>query len=266
MKLPIPPPDNDDGNEPPVDPPRHPDDDGDHEHRRDERKAVFDALTAYLLKPDPATLAKIRLRWETGILNQMHKDKWGSIWPVLDVARRVPGFCFSGVVIFGLRCNGQQSVDLSMLTEPPKELLDVLGDFRVYAITLELVADLNDAAKKGVQCEYDKRYLRFLEWLETHRRYFPFLSDAPVHKIANAEVIAITIAKQAVDELPPLILNLLVNLESSVFVFLPTLEDPAAGWRGFFEFANAYSRLPASTIRRFEDYLFEARSPSSSGA
>jgi hypothetical protein len=262
MKMPTPPPDNDDGNEPPVDPPRPPENDGDHEHRRNERKAVYDALTAYLLKPDPATLENIRLRWVSGILNQLHVGAWKSIWPVLDAASRVRGFCSSGVVIFGLHCTDQQSVDLGMLTEPPKELLDVLGEFRFYVETLERVASLNDALKAGDQDAYIRVLIEFLEWLEKNRGRFPFLSPLPVNEINDAEAIAETTAKQAVSELPPLILNLLVNLETRVFAFLPTPEDPAAGWRRFFEFGDGYSRLPISIIRRFEDYLFECRVPS----
>ena len=87
-----------------------------------------------------------------------------------------------------------------------------------------------------------------------------------MHEIPDAEAIAMTTAKQAVAEFPPLILNLLVNLESRLFPFMPTPGDAAVEWRGFHEFADGYSRLPATIITRFANYLFECRVASSPGS
>jgi len=187
---------------------------------------------------------------DTGILNQLHVGKWDSIWPLLDAARDLPGFCSEGIVIFG-GWHASPPEDTNDLTEPPKDLLDLLADFRVYSITLELIAWLNASGTVG---DYCKRNAEFKAWIEQHRARFGFLATKP----DDIEQVA----KQAVDELPPLIHNLLVNLESRVFVFLPLPDDTSAGWRGLYEFGDAYRRLPRHIINEFGDYFFEVSIPS----
>ena len=241
-------------------------DDGDQEHRRAEREALLEAFKADLLKHDAATLEMIRPRWVSGILNQLHVGSWDSIWNLLDAAYRVRGFCTSGTVTLGLLDKDQESVDLNTLTEPPKELLDVLGEFRFYVETLKRSADLNDALKAGDQAVYIRVLIDFYKWLEKHRGRFPFLSNAPVDEIPDSEVFAETFAKKSVADLPPLILNTLVNLESRLFMFRSSPEDPAAGWRKFFEFTDDYSRLPDPIIKKFGKCLFKCHVGDSSGS
>ena len=255
MKLPTPPPEHDDEDattgkaKPPVDPLFV----AQQKHRLAERLAILSILAGCSGKPDSATLTKIRLRWDTGILNQLHVGKWDSIWPLLDAVHDLPGFDTGGIVIFG-GWHASPPEDANDLTEPPKDLLDLLADFRVYSITLELIARLNASGTVG---DYCKRNAEFKGWIERHRARFGFLATQP----DDIEAIE-RVAKQAVDEFPPLIHNLLLTLACRVFVFLPLPGDASAGWRSLYEFGDAYRRLPRHIINEFGDYFFEVSIPS----
>jgi hypothetical protein len=160
-------------------------------------------------------------------------------------------------VVFGYRWTGGQSVDLNQSAEHEK-LIALVVSYGVHAITLELAARLKTSSTVD---EYKTRDGQFKEWLKNHPQDYPLLHHL-ADDIKDPEAVAMPIAKQFVDDQPPLIHNLLVNLTNRVFVFPPTSDTTAAGWRSFFEFADGYSRLPVSVINDLGNYLFEARIPS----
>ena len=260
MKLPPPPPNDDETTGKPKGKPSYdPHFAAQQKHRRAEREAVGKAFAGYFSKPDPATLEMIRLRWDTGIINQIHIGKWASIWPVLDAARRVPGWCSKGLVVFGV-WNASPPDDIDDVSPPPEDLLDLVISYGIYAATIDLVDWLNAAAKAGDAGEYTIRNARFKKWLANHRMHFPFRALCS-EEADNAEDIAKTFANQSMNELPPIIRNLLVKLDDRVFIFLPSPEDPASGWRDFLAFMDGYSRLPGDIINGFNDYFFSIHVP-----
>ena len=228
-------------------------------HRRAEREAIWKLLVAYLSKLDPAILAMIRFRWETGIDNQIHVGSWASIWPVLDAARQIPGWCPKCIVIFGI-WNASPPEDLEELSPPPEDLLGLLNDYLVYVITLELIALLN---KSKTAAEYRKRFEDVMRWILAHRGNFGFFAANPEGvELTHDDIDAIKIvAQKAKDELPPLIKNIIVGLENRVFVFFPDPEKGTSAWWNFIVFLLAYSRLPADMITEFNNYFFHIHVP-----
>ena len=219
-------------------------------YRRAEREAICKALTDYLLNPDPATLEKIRLRWDTGIINQIHMGKWDSIWPLLDAASRVPGWCSKILVVLGV-WNASPPEDFDDVSPPPKDLFDLVIRYGIYAETLNLIKLRKAAGNVG---EYAICNARFKKWLANYRMHFPFRALCS-EEGDDAESVAVPFANQSVNELPPIIRNLIVNLDDRVFFFLPSPEDPAAGWQDFLAFMDGYSRLPSDIITGFNDYF-----------
>lgn len=199
-------------------------------------------------------LELIRLRWETGINNQIHVGTWASIWPLLDSARQIPGWCPKGIVLFGI-WDASPPEDLEDLSPPPEDLLGLLNDYWVYVITLDLIARLN--ASKTPE-EYRVRYEELMRWVLVHRGNFGFYASNP----DEVDLVAIEgVAKKAKGELPPLIKNLIVGLGNRVFVFFPDSETTTSGWANFIVFLAAYSRLPADIITGFDDYFFHIHVP-----
>jgi hypothetical protein len=143
--------------------------------------------------------------------------------------------------------------DEADLTEVPADLLDLLLGFRVYCITLELIAQLNASATVG---DYLANNTALARWIEKHRKWFGFLATQP----EDTDAIKRT-AAQAIEEFPILIHNLLLTMPKRVFVFSPLPEDTSAGWRGLYEFGDAYRRLPAHIITELGDYFFEIHIP-----
>jgi len=177
--------------------------------------------------------------------------------------RRVSGFCSSGLVVFGYRWTGGQSVDLSQSVEHEK-LIALVVSYGVHAYTLELAAKLDVAGRAGNQAEYNRLSRLLLKWLKDHPQDYQLLHHY-ADDIKDFEAVAVPIAKEFVGGIP-CIHNLLVNLENRVFVFQPSLEGPAAGWREFFDFADGFSRFPLPIINDLGGYFFEARLPSTSGS
>ena len=229
-------------------------------HRREERKAVLTDIADHFRKPKPdaANLDRIRGRWETGIVDQLHIGKWASIWPILDAAHSLPGFCSTGLVIFG-GWFAPPPPDLSGIVPPPDDPLRLVIDYGIYAATLDLIAGLLARIKVSppVSADECKRCVAELkEWMEGHRKQFGLLASQPddFKEIKNA-------ATSYVEDFPPIIKNTLMNLENRVFLFYPDEHDPASGWADFFTFADAYSRLPGAIINGFGDYFLIIQTP-----
>ena len=207
------------------------------------------------------------MRWNSGFLNLIHVGPWKSIWDLLHAAKRAPGFCTSGTVFFGYGQGGQQAMDLSQSAKHEKLIVD-MARYGVHAYTLELAAKIDAAGRKGNQAEFDRQCGLFMQWIKANPEEYPLFHHFgdDIKDLRDFESIALPCAKQVVGELLPNIHNALSKLVNRVFIFVQVPGDTAAGWRGFFEFARGYSRLPDSIIKQFEKYLFEARIPPSSGS
>lgn len=270
MKLPTPPPDNndeDDTDEVPFVPPSDELFASQQKHQFGERKKLLDDLTAYLPNPNSATLDKILGRWESGFLNLTHVGPWKSIWDLLNAARLAPGFCASGTVLLGYGQGGQQAMDLSQSAEHEKLIVD-MARYGVHAYTLELAAKIDAAGRKGDQAEFDRQCGLFMQWIKANPEEYPLFHHFgdDIKDLRDFESVALPCAKQVMEEMLPNIHNALSKLVNRLFVFVHTPKDPAAGWRGFCKFAVGYSRLPDPIIREFEEHLFECRTPSGSAA
>jgi hypothetical protein len=133
------------------------------------------------------------------------------------------------------------------------------------AYTLELAAKIDVAGRKGDQAKFDEYALLFMNWIKANPKEYPlFYYNDEIKKLREFEALALPSANEVVGGLLPKINSRLSKIVNRVFVFVPTPEDTAAGWRGFFEFARGYSRLPDPIIPQFEEYLFECDLPPSS--
>lgn len=250
--------DNNDNDGTPFDPPR-PHDNGDQKHRRAERKAVLEALTEYSLNPDPATLERIRGRWESGVLNQPHIGKWNTIRPLLDAASHARGFCpADGLVILGYLWQGGQAVNLEQSAEH-EELIESVVLYGVHSRTLELANEVKKVKRMGALVE-DYYKSQLWKWIKDHPQYYKVVNLSLWYESRSDSMKStVSEAQKYIDDHYK-IHNLLRNLENRIFVFLPTSER----WKEFFRFASGYSCLPDEIIKQLGDYYFEARFPSPS--
>jgi len=184
------------------------------------------------------------------LLNHTQRGTWESFHDLTQCLEQYGALSQTGIIIFG---GWHRKPDPLALKAPSCDLTIDLYSLNIYS---EVLARINTLflkyppEKEALQAVWD--------WVNEFPQAFAAAGTDDSRTIGGIE----RVAKESVSSLVPRIQEHLLFMETQAFIFYPTPDNPAAGWKEFFAFMRGYNCLPDSIKRSFKSHYLIIQTPS----